>query len=206
MVAFYIKANTWFRFVDEEAPFERRDVTVKSDRWVTDLYTVDSLLGKGKFGEVKKCQERKTGRQLAAKFIEVNGPQDRNDVLNELEIMKNLQHPRLLQLYDAFEIRDKFCLVMELVNGGELFERVINDDFILTEKACVMFTRQICDGVAFMHSKNILHLDMKNPSSTPHLVLSPSMLLSAGFYHSSHLISDHVYLSANKTRIDFALC
>ncbi|KAK3763441.1 hypothetical protein RRG08_053295 [Elysia crispata] len=145
----------------EEAPFERRDVTVKSDRWVTDLYTVDSLLGKGKFGEVKKCQERKTGRQLAAKFIEVNGPQDRNDVLNELEIMKNLQHPRLLQLYDAFEIRDRFCLVMELVNGGELFERVINDDFILTEKACVMFTRQICDGVAFMHSQNILHLDMK---------------------------------------------
>ena len=47
------------------------------------------------------------------------------------------------------------------VNGGELFERVINDDFILTEKACVMFTRQICDGVAFMHSQNILHLDMK---------------------------------------------
>ncbi|RUS89977.1 hypothetical protein EGW08_002244 [Elysia chlorotica] len=145
----------------EEAPFERRDVTVKSDRWVTDLYTVDSLLGKGKFGEVKKCQERDTGRQLAAKFIEVNGPQDRNDVLNELEIMKNLQHPRLLQLYDAFEIRDKFCLVMELVNGGELFERVINDDFILTEKACVMFTRQICDGIAFMHTQNILHLDMK---------------------------------------------
>ncbi|GFO39596.1 myosin light chain kinase, smooth muscle, partial [Plakobranchus ocellatus] len=145
----------------EEAPFERRDVTVKSDRWVTDFYMVDSLLGKGKFGEVKKCQERKTGRQLAAKFIEVNGPQDRNDVLNELEIMKNLQHPRLLQLYDAFEVRDKFCLVMELVNGGELFERVINEDFILTEKACVMFTRQICDGIAFMHSQNILHLDMK---------------------------------------------
>ncbi|XP_055900406.1 myosin light chain kinase 3-like isoform X2 [Biomphalaria glabrata] len=145
----------------EEAPFERRDVMVKKDKWVTDLYTVDSILGKGKFGEVKRCRERRTGRQLAAKFIEVNGPQDRLDVLNEVEIMKHLQHPRLLQLYDAFENRENFCLVMELVNGGELFERVINDDFILTEKACVMFMRQICDGVAFMHSQSILHLDMK---------------------------------------------
>ncbi|CAL1548444.1 unnamed protein product [Lymnaea stagnalis] len=145
----------------EEAPFETREVSVKKDKWVTDLYTVDSVLGKGKFGEVKRCRERRTGRQLAAKFIEVNGPQDRTDILNEVEIMKHLQHPRLLQLYDAFEHRERFCLVMELVNGGELFERVINDDFILTEKACVMFMRQICDGVAFMHSQNILHLDMK---------------------------------------------
>ncbi|KAK6973033.1 myosin light chain kinase family member 4, partial [Biomphalaria glabrata] len=97
----------------EEAPFERRDVMVKKDKWVTDLYTVDSILGKGKFGEVKRCRERRTGRQLAAKFIEVNGPQDRLDVLNEVEIMKHLQHPRLLQLYDAFENRENFCLVME---------------------------------------------------------------------------------------------
>ena len=47
------------------------------------------------------------------------------------------------------------------VSGGELFERVINDDFILTEKACVMFMRQICEGVSFMHNQRVLHLDMK---------------------------------------------
>lgn len=69
---------------------------------------------RGKFGEVKKCRERRTGRQLAAKFIEVSGPQDRTDIMNEVEIMKHLQHPRLLQLYDAFEHRDRFCLVLEL--------------------------------------------------------------------------------------------
>jgi len=47
------------------------------------------------------------------------------------------------------------------VSGGELFERVINDDFILTEKACVMFMRQICEGIEFMHNNSILHLDLK---------------------------------------------
>lgn len=47
------------------------------------------------------------------------------------------------------------------IEGGELFERVIDDDFILTEKSCTVFMRQICEGMEFIHSKNILHLDMK---------------------------------------------
>lgn len=45
--------------------------------------------------------------------------------------------------------------------GGELFERVIGDDFELTERACTVFMRQICDGVDFIHSNNIIHLDLK---------------------------------------------
>ena len=47
------------------------------------------------------------------------------------------------------------------VAGGELFERIIDDDYYLTEKECVHFMRQICDGVAYMHQNNILHLDLK---------------------------------------------
>jgi len=47
------------------------------------------------------------------------------------------------------------------ISGGELFERVIDDDFILTERLCELYTMQICEGVHFMHSCNIIHLDMK---------------------------------------------
>ena len=47
------------------------------------------------------------------------------------------------------------------VYGGELFDRAVSDDFVLTEKACVCFARQICEGVAFIHSRNVVHLDMK---------------------------------------------
>lgn len=47
------------------------------------------------------------------------------------------------------------------VSGGELFERIIDDDFILTERACVSFMRQTCRAMEYIHSRNIVHLDMK---------------------------------------------
>lgn len=47
------------------------------------------------------------------------------------------------------------------ISGGELFERVVADDFNLTELDCILFVRQICEGVQYMHSNNIVHLDLK---------------------------------------------
>lgn len=47
------------------------------------------------------------------------------------------------------------------IDGGELFERVVADDFTLTEGDCIIFLRQICDAVRFIHAKNIMHLDLK---------------------------------------------
>ncbi|CAF0803075.1 unnamed protein product [Adineta steineri] len=146
---------------DIDPPFSPRAVTVKKNKLITEEYELMEILGRGKFGEVKKCREKSTQHLLAAKFIQINKEQDRIEALNEIEIMKALQHPRLLQLYDAFETKGNFCLVMELINGGELFERVIDDDFILTERLCELYMMQICEGVSFMHSCNIIHLDMK---------------------------------------------
>ena len=69
---------------------------------------------RGKFGEVKKCKEKSNGKLLAAKFVSVTREQEKRDVLNEIEIMQSLQHPRLIQLYDVYQNTKKICLILEL--------------------------------------------------------------------------------------------
>ncbi len=71
------------------------------------------LFQSGKFGVVRRCTEKTSNKSLAAKFIETSSAQDRKDVEREVDIMCSLQHPRLLQLYDAFDDGRKMCLIME---------------------------------------------------------------------------------------------
>ncbi|KAI5732776.1 hypothetical protein M8J76_004016 [Diaphorina citri] len=138
-----------------EPSFPWRDVVIKRNVDIKEYYDLQSEIGRGKFGTVYRCKEKATGMTLAAKFVGIAKRNDRRNVEREVEIMRELQHPRLIQIYDAFESSNV------IIEGGELFERVIDDDFVLTEKAVAIFMRQICEGVEFIHSKNVLHLDMK---------------------------------------------
>lgn len=69
---------------------------------------------RGKFGTVYKCQEKSTGLKLAAKFVPIPKRDDRRNVEREVEIMNSLQHPLIIQLYDAYEYSKMMCVVLEL--------------------------------------------------------------------------------------------
>ncbi|XP_047415460.1 myosin light chain kinase family member 4 isoform X1 [Sciurus carolinensis] len=144
------------------APFDHRIVTTKQAP-VSSLYTVSKteILGGGRFGQVHKCEEKATGLKLAAKIIKTRGPKDKEEVKNEISVMNQLDHVNLIQLYDAFESKNDIILVMEYVEGGELFDRIIDENYNLTEYDTILFIRQICEGIRHMHQMYILHLDLK---------------------------------------------
>ena len=137
----------------------RPPVYAKTDVSYESQYRSMEELGKGKFGVVKRCTRKSDGVELAAKFIKVTAS-SRAEVQREIEMMNKLHHKRLISLYDAFETKAEMVVIMELVTGGELFEKVVDDDN-LTEKQVIRYTKQILYGVQHMHRKAMVHLDLK---------------------------------------------
>ncbi|XP_059201051.1 myosin light chain kinase 3 [Centropristis striata] len=144
------------------APFNHRIVSAKPNQ-IINFYTINwqEVLGGGRFGQVHKCVENSSGLTLAAKVIKARSLKEKEVVKNEIQVMNNLDHANLIQLYAAYESRNDIILVLEYVGGGELFDRIIDENYTLMELDAVVFIRQICDGLQHMHKMYILHLDLK---------------------------------------------
>ncbi|VEN54177.1 unnamed protein product [Callosobruchus maculatus] len=161
---------------DESSLFEPRIVHIEPGLEFVTRYEVLEELGKGRFGVVHKVIEKRSGQKFAAKFVRCRTAKDRDKLIfqvqDEIDIMNMLRHQKLLQLAAAFENPREMVMVMEYISGGELFERVVADDFTLTEKDCILFMRQICEGVAYMHRQQVVHLDLKPENIMCHTRMS----------------------------------
>ncbi|XP_035526208.1 myosin light chain kinase 2, skeletal/cardiac muscle isoform X2 [Morone saxatilis] len=144
------------------APFNHRIVSAKPNQ-IINFYTINwqEVLGGGRFGQVHKCVENSSGLTLAAKVIKARSLKEKEVVKNEIQVMNNLDHASLIQLYAAYESRNDIILVLEYVGGGELFDRIIDENYTLMELDAVVFIRQICEGLQHMHKMYVLHLDLK---------------------------------------------
>lgn len=119
-------------------------------RDISALYDLGSELGRGEFGITYLCTDRNTGEKLACKSIskkKLRTAVDIDDVRREVEIMKNLpKHPNIVSLRDTYEDEHAVHIVMELCEGGELFDRIVARGHY-TERAAAVVMRTIVEVV-----------------------------------------------------------
>jgi len=136
---------------------------------VQEFYEFGREIGKGGFSVVYKAKEKATGKHFAIKRIQKDEEGVDIELLKrEIYIMKKVDHPNILKLYEVYEDDDHFFLVLELVEGLELFDKIV-DRGNYSERDAANIVRQILLAVRYLHKQGIVHRDLK-----------PENLLSAG--------------------------
>ncbi|XP_072230284.1 myosin light chain kinase, smooth muscle-like [Leuresthes tenuis] len=144
---------------DEPESYVTVDVDTKHK--IKDHYDVHEKLGYGKFGEVYRLTNKETGQVCAGKFYRARTSKDKSEARKEIQLMNKLHHPKLVQCLAAYDTRSEMVMVMEYIAGGELFERIVDDNFEHTEPTSARYMQQILEGMQYVHKRNIVHLDLK---------------------------------------------
>jgi len=127
---------------------------------VEDYYEIKGELGRGGMSIVREGIDKKSGERWALKDVDKSIVDDLAVLQREIDIMKKLSHKNVLQLREVFDSDSKICLVTELVNGGELFEKIVEVGSY-TEPDAANIVRQVVEGVAYLHQNGVAHRDLK---------------------------------------------
>jgi len=119
------------------------------------------LLGTGNFSQVKKGITKGTKEQVAIKIIDKKRVKHKPEMLsNEVEILIKIDHKNVIKLLDLFDTNDFLYLVMELVTGGELFDRIVERESY-SEADAKEVMRQLLNAIQYIHAHDIVHRDLK---------------------------------------------
>mmetsp|Transcript_6533 Transcript_6533/g.15987 ORF Transcript_6533/g.15987 Transcript_6533/m.15987 type:complete len:514 (+) Transcript_6533:81-1622(+) len=136
-------------------------LVIDNDGSIEEVYDLDpKRLGEGAFAYVVKATVKKTGLVRAVKVNSKAHLKDIAKFKKEIELMKSLDHPNILNLFEAFEDKRNIYLVMELCTGGELFDKIISMG-TFTEVQVAVLMQQLLRAIFYMHSNCIAHRDLK---------------------------------------------
>ena len=143
----------------------RRNSTLGSR--IEDLYVIGDRIGAGMCGSVHICAHKATRTKWAVKIIDTKkfgiSPGTGlsvGELRQEAELMKVLNHPNIIRIRDTFETTSKIFIVMELVSGGDLFDRIIDQGKYPESRARAVM-RMLLEAVKYLHDNNIIHRDLK---------------------------------------------
>ncbi|XP_023334616.1 serine/threonine-protein kinase PAK 2 isoform X2 [Eurytemora carolleeae] len=124
------------------------------------VYEFKYELGEGASGKVMLAMHKRTGKEVAVKAIDITDQERKDHLLMEIKVLRELEHPNLVNYEELFLERNYLMLVMELVSGGALTDVVLYT--ILSEPQIAAVTREVVRGIEFLHKNEIIHRDIKS--------------------------------------------
>ena len=157
---------------NENMPFKKRlsnVINFNSDIFIQKLendpfyeYSKEKLIGKGAYGEVYLVKHNITGTIRAMKVIAKNNEEEQltdEEILNEINILKKIDHPNIVKIFEFYSNKSKYYLILEFCEGGNLYEFL--DENKLSEFQVIYIMFQILSAMNYCHNMNILHRDLK---------------------------------------------
>uniref|UniRef100_A0A8C0TYW8 Protein kinase domain-containing protein n=1 Tax=Cyanistes caeruleus TaxID=156563 RepID=A0A8C0TYW8_CYACU len=141
---------------------------------------------RGATSVVFSCQEKGTGAPYAAKILKKTI--DKKIVRTEIGVLLRLSHPNIIKLKEIFETPSEIALVLELVTGGELFDRIVERGFY-SERDAAHVVKQILEAVSYLHQNGVVHRDLK-PENLLYADLSPDAPLKIGDFGLSKIVDE----------------
>eukprot|EP01016_Furgasonia_blochmanni_P044725 TRINITY_DN6234_c0_g1_i2.p1 TRINITY_DN6234_c0_g1~~TRINITY_DN6234_c0_g1_i2.p1 ORF type:complete len:568 (-),score=68.13 TRINITY_DN6234_c0_g1_i2:483-2186(-) len=127
-------------------------------------YETLKMIGKGGNAKVYLVRRRKDGEEFAAKIFRKKdlekGENAKETIINEIKLMRVINHEKLIKLYEVYELKETVCLIMEVLKGGSLLDR-LESTREFGERSALLGIRQILEAVQYLHAMGIMHRDLK---------------------------------------------
>ncbi|PFH37490.1 calcium-dependent protein kinase CDPK6 [Besnoitia besnoiti] len=185
----------------------RRNLS-ESKKTIDDLFTFKRKLGAGAFGDVHLVEEKSSGLERVIKTVNKDRSQvPMEQIEAEIEVLKSLDHPNIIKIFEVFEDYHNMYIVMETCEGGELLERIVSAQArgkSLSECYVAELMKQMMNALAYFHSQHVVHKDLKPENilfqdKSPH---SPIKIIDFGLAelfksdeHSTNVAGTALYMA-----------
>ena len=155
-----VKSNTSHSLLYFDGKIDVKDYIKQLDKDSLENYQKIKRVGKGSYSSVYKVKNKNTNKIRAMKIMPKNFQKDNNEIMREINILKNLDHPNVMKIYEFLEDDTNYYLIEEFCDEGDL-ETALDKEKIYCEFLVKFIMYQVFLAINYLHSNNIVHQDIK---------------------------------------------